>query len=123
MARKIVNLALAALIALAVLGMSGCGAGNVLKGSLTMPKGSDTPRERVKLWVFRLDSGKDPVLYALDKDLRFSITLAEDGEYLVEGVVDNDPGYYTKQVSIIVKSGRIDNNKTLNLEFGLINID
>jgi hypothetical protein len=123
MARKIVSLALAALVALAVLGLSGCGAGNVLKGSLTMPKGADTPREHVKLWVFRLDSGKDPVLYAVDKDLRFKITLAGDGEYLVEGVVDNDPGYYTKQLRVVVKNGKIENNKTLALEFKLMNID
>lgn len=123
MARKIVSLALGTLVALAVLGLAGCGAGNVLRGSVTMPKGSDTPQERVKLWVFQLDSGKDPVLYALDKDLRFKITLAEDGEYLVEGVVDNDPGYYTKQLRVVVKNSKIENNQTLKLEFGLMNID
>jgi hypothetical protein len=123
MAQKIVSLALAALLVLAVVGLSGCGAGNVLKGSVTMPKGSDTPRERLRVWVFRLDSDKDAVLYALDNALRFQISLAEDGEYLVEGIVENDPGFYTEQERVLVKNGKIENNKTLALEFKLMNID
>lgn len=120
MARKIIGLALTILT---VLGLAGCSAGNVLKGSIKMLEGQDTPKDRIMLWVARVGSNKDGTLYEVDDTQRFSIELSEDGEYLIEGVVVNDPGFYTKQVRVVVKNGKIEDNKIHTLQFELMNVD
>jgi hypothetical protein len=120
MVRKIISLTLAFL---AVLGLAGCGSGHTLKGSIVMLEGQSTPKDRIKVWVVRVGSNEDGALYEVDDRLRFSVELTEDGEYLIEGVVINDPGFYTKQVRVVVKNGRIEDNKTHTLQFELMNVD
>ena len=90
MVRKIARFALVFLI---VLGLAGCSPGNILKGSIIMMDGQDTPKEHIRLWVARMGSNTEGTLYEVDDRQRFSIELAEDGEYLIEGVVVNDPGF------------------------------
>jgi hypothetical protein len=116
MVRKIISLALAFLT---LLGLAGCSSGHTLKGSIVMLEGQNTP----KLWVARIGSNEDGTLYEVDDKLRFSVELSEDGEYLIEGVVVNDPGFYTQQARVVVKNGRIKDNKTHTLQFELMNVD
>jgi len=120
MIRKIIRLSLVFLLAA---GLTGCGTGNVLRGSVTMPEGNDTPADRIRIWVFQVGSNTEAMLYEVDVKLGFSIELTADGEYLIEGVVPGDPGFYTEQVRIVVENGKIRDNKKLDLQFELMNID
>lgn len=120
MIRKMIRLTLAFLLTAS---LAGCGTGNVLSGSVVMPEGNDMPVDRIRIWVFQVGSGSEATLYEVNEKLGFSIELTADGEYLIEGVVPSDPGFFTDQVRIVVENGKIRDNKKLELQFELMNID
>ena len=96
---------------------------NTLKGQVVLMEGQETQAHQIKLSVFHFDSGKDAFLYPVDHNFKFSIPLLSDGEYSIQGLVENDEGFSTQSVRIIVKDGKIVNNNLLKLEFILTETD
>lgn len=106
--------------------ISGCSLlspSNRLEGRVELLPGQDTPFDRVRVSIFRFDSGTEAKLVAVDEKGRFAVLLDSDGEYAVEALVQDSVNFSTSAVRVLVRDGRIMDRKPLLLAFVLTEID